>query len=284
MPMKNVITAAAVGTIVASSEAHAVLGVGDIVSDPIVEEATVQKNIFDQIKYAWEQTQWADKLATLHNTLMTVRENLEVAIRVKNAIGDPSQIVGLDEALLDGTFSETGITQTFQELGGLVAEGATVGTELKILLGQPISLNAWMNAGRQGGFRALTYNPDPLAKYRAVEYAYQRYNTQLQISSARAQQMRTQIRTLQTRLGTATTDAETQKIQGSLISADAALEDLEGSIRLSSDQINIARTLAENRRDQEIEAYNATVNQMNQEVEANLELPVEEIATVTPNF
>jgi hypothetical protein len=283
--MKKVITAAAVGSVMVSTRAHAVLGVGDIVSDPIVEEATVQKNIFDQIKYAWEQTQWADKLATLHNTLMTVRDNLEVAIRVKNAIGDPSQIVGLlDEALLDGTFSETGITQTFQELGGLVTEGATVGTELKILLGQPISLNAWMNAGRQGGFRALTYNPDPLAKYRAVEYAYQRYNTQLQISSARAQQMRTQIRTLQTRLGTATTDAETQKIQGSLISADAALEDLEGSIRLSSDQINIARTLAENRRDQEIEAYNATVNQMNQEVEANLELPVEEIATVTPNF
>jgi hypothetical protein len=245
----------------------------------------VQKNIFDQIKYAWEQTQWADKLATLHNTLTTVRENLEVAIRVKNAIGDPSQIVGLlDDALLDGALSESGIVQTFQELGGLVAEGAAVGSELKILLGEPISLDAWMNAGRNGGFRALTYNPDPLAKYRAVEYAYQRYNTQLQISSARAQQMRAQIRALQARLGTATTDAETQKIQGSLISADAALEDLEGSIRLSSDQINIARTLAENRRDQEIEAYNATVNQMNQEIEANLELPVEEVATVTPRF
>lgn len=34
-------------------------GVGDIVSDPIVEEATTQKNIFDQLKYAWEQAQWA---------------------------------------------------------------------------------------------------------------------------------------------------------------------------------------------------------------------------------
>ena len=91
-------------------------------SDPIVEEATVQKNIFDQIKYAWEQAQWADKLATLHHTLTTVRENLEIAIRVKNAIGDPSQIVGLlDDALLDGALSESGIIQTFQELGGLVA-------------------------------------------------------------------------------------------------------------------------------------------------------------------
>ena len=39
-----------------------------------------------------------------------------------------------------------------------------------------------------------------------------------------------------------------------------------------------------NRQDQEREAYRATVDQMNQEVEANLTLPVEEIATVTPNF
>ena len=57
------------------------------------------------------------------------------------------------------------------------------------------------------------------------------------------------------------------------MSADAALQDLGGSIRLSSDQIEVARTLAVNRRDQESEAYNATVNQMNQETEANLSYP-----------
>jgi hypothetical protein len=283
--MKKTITLITAGSVVLSTNSKAVLGVGDIVSDPIVEQATVQKNIFDQLKYAWEQAQWAEKLATLHNTLTTIRENLEIAIRVKNAIGDPSQIVGLlDETLLDGALSESGIVQTLQELGGLVVEGGTIGAQLQNLLGTPINLNAWMSAGRSGGFRALTYNSDPLAKYRAVEYAYQRYNMQLQIGSARAQQMRAQIKALQGRLGTAATDAETQKIQGSLISADAALQDLEGSIQLSSDQINIARTLAENRRVQEVEAYNATVNQMNQETEANLTLPVDEVATVVPNF
>jgi hypothetical protein len=109
-----------------------VLGVGDIVSDPIVEQATVQKNIFDQLKYAWEQAQWAEKLATLHNTLTTIRENLEIAIRVKNAIGDPSQIVGLlDETLLDGALSESGIVQTLQELGGLVVEGGPLALNSK---------------------------------------------------------------------------------------------------------------------------------------------------------
>ena len=263
---------------------HAFWGVGDIVSDPIVEEATTQKNIFDQLKYAWEQAQWAEKLATLHNTLVTVRENLEIAIMVKNAIGDPSQIVGLlDEVLLGGMLSDSGILDTLNELGGLVQEGGNIASQLQYL-GTPINLDGWKNAARGGTFNSFTYNADPLARYRAVEFAYQRYNSQLQSSVYRAQYMRGQINRLQSRLGSASTDAEVQKVKGSLITADAALQDIETSIQLSSEQINVARTLAMNRHDQEREAYRATVDQMNQEVEANLTLPVEEIATVTPNF
>lgn len=33
-----------------------------VVSAPVVEAEQMHKNIFDQIKYAWEQSQWADKL------------------------------------------------------------------------------------------------------------------------------------------------------------------------------------------------------------------------------
>ena len=69
---KTILTFAFAAILAAQPHAHAVLGVGDIVSDPIAEEALIHKNIFDQLKYAWEQTQWADKLATLHNTLTTV--------------------------------------------------------------------------------------------------------------------------------------------------------------------------------------------------------------------
>jgi hypothetical protein len=273
------------GSALVAPSSHAVFGVGDIVSDPIVEEATQQKNIFDQLKYAWEQAQWADKLATLHNTLFTIRENLQIAIMVKNAIGDPSQIVGLlDEALLDGALSDSGILDTLNELGGIVLEGGQISYQLQNLLGTPINLDGWKNAARGGNFNSFIYNADPLAKYRAVEFTYQRYNSQLQSSVYRAQYMRGQIRRLQTRLGSATTDAEVQKIQGSLTTADAALQDIETSIHLSSEQINVARTLAVNRRDQEDAAYDATVDQMTRETEANLELPVEEISTVTPNF
>ena len=110
----------------------------------------------------------------------------------------------------------------------------------------------------QGGTGPLTLlhiQFGPSRQIRAVEFAYERYNAQLQSSVYKAQYMRNQIRMLQSRLGSASTDAETQKIQGSLTSADAALQDLETSIQLSSEQINVARTLAVNRQDQEREAY-----------------------------
>ena len=74
-----------------------------------------------------------NKLATLHNTLVTVREDLDVAIRVKNAIGDPSQIVGLlDDTLLGGVLSDSGILDTLQELGGLIQEGGNIASQLQI--------------------------------------------------------------------------------------------------------------------------------------------------------
>ena len=185
--------------------------------------------------------------------------------------------------ILGGMLSDSGILDTLNELGGLVQEGGNIASQLQYL-GTPINLDGWKNAARGGTFNAFTYNADPLARYRAVEFAYQRYNSQLQSSVYRAQYMRGQINRLQSRLGSASTDAEVQKVKGSLITADAALQDIETSIQLSSEQINVARTLAMNRQDQEREAYRATVDQMNQEVEANLTLPVEEIATVTPNF
>jgi CRISPR/Cas system-associated endoribonuclease Cas2 len=179
--------------------------------------------------------------------------------------------------------SDTGILDTLNELGGLVQAGGNIAMQLQYL-GTPIDLDGWKNAARGGSFYAFTYNSDPLAKYRAVEFAYQRYNSQLQSSVYRAQYMRGQLNRLQSRLNAASTDAETQKIKGSLTTTDAALQDIETAIKLSADQVQVARTLAMNRQDQEREAYRAAVDEMNHETEANLELPVDEIATVTPNF
>jgi len=84
---KTLVVTASAAILTVQPKAQAVLGI--IVSDPLVEEATLQKNLFDQLKYAWEQTQWADKLTTLHHTLTTVKNQLETANQVKQAIGDP---------------------------------------------------------------------------------------------------------------------------------------------------------------------------------------------------
>jgi hypothetical protein len=68
-----------------------------VVAAPGVEARQDHKNIFDAVKYVWEQAQWADKLATLHSTLTTVREQLETANLVKQAIGDPVAAIALIE-------------------------------------------------------------------------------------------------------------------------------------------------------------------------------------------
>jgi len=62
-----------ISAVVAASTASCVYS-QVVVAAPGVEARQDQKNIFDALKYAWEQAQWADKLATLHSTLTTVRE------------------------------------------------------------------------------------------------------------------------------------------------------------------------------------------------------------------
>jgi hypothetical protein len=112
LDMKSTILSFVTAAIVVTQpHAHAVLGVGDIVSDPIAEEALIHKNIFDKLKYAWEQAQWADKLATLHDTLITVRQHLETANMVKQAIGDPVATIALiDNGLFSDFLQDSGIT------------------------------------------------------------------------------------------------------------------------------------------------------------------------------
>ena len=49
---KTLILTTSAALLAGQPHANAILGVGDIVSDPVAEQALVQKNIFDQIKYA----------------------------------------------------------------------------------------------------------------------------------------------------------------------------------------------------------------------------------------
>jgi len=123
-----------------TAQPKAVLGV--IVSDPIVEEATLQKNFFDQIKYAWEQTQWADKLTTLHHTLSTVRGQLDTANHVRQAIGDPvAATARIDNGLFSDFLQNSGIGDTLSELANITQKGAELSTVIHQLFA-PIDTSA----------------------------------------------------------------------------------------------------------------------------------------------
>lgn len=232
-----------------------------VVAAPAVEAAVttgnVHKSIFDHLKYAWEQTQWADKLATLHDSLVTLNDHLETAIAVKNAIGDPTQIVGLlDEEILGGALSESGIAETFQELGSLVQEGASTASAVQELLGSPIDLRGWQNAASLNGLSMNRFNGGtPMQKYILVENAFGKYQAVLTSGSRRTSQMRAEIRRLQNKLAGARDDAEVQKISGSINAANAALNDIDNSMQAAAEQVKITRALAENRKEAEVDAY-----------------------------
>jgi hypothetical protein len=179
LDMKSTILSFAIAAILAAqNDARAVLGVGDIVSDPIAEEALIHKNIFDKLKYAWEQVQWADKLATLHDTLITVRQHLETANMVKQAIGDPVAAIALiDNGLFSDFLQDSGITDTLTDLATITQEGVELSATIQELF-QPIDMSAWNVSGDTlisfEGVASLRDSSDPLKRFRAVENAYSR--------------------------------------------------------------------------------------------------------------
>jgi hypothetical protein len=279
--MKKTVLITASAAALAAPHAHAVLGVGDIVSDPIVEQATVQKNIFDQIKYAWEQVQWAEKLATLHNTLTTVREHLETANMVKQAIGDPVAAIGLiDNGLFSGYLQESGITDTLTELAGIAQEGVELSGTIQELF-QPIDLSGWKDLNRPfNGLSSFRDADDPLKQYRAFNNAYSRFEALLLKAQSKRLTLKSQIAQLNTQLKGAQTDAEVQKLVGSLATAQAALGDLDSMVETAHGQVKALHILNQNReKEAEVAAEeisrerNRELSRMAAEAEAELEMP-----------
>jgi hypothetical protein len=254
--MKSTILSFAIAAILAAqNDARAVLGVGDIVSDPIAEEALIHKNIFDKLKYAWEQAQWADKLATLHDTLITVRQHLETANMVKQAIGDPIAAIALiDNGLFSDFLQDSGITDTLTDLAAITQEGVELSATIQELF-QPIDMSAWNVSGDTlisfEGVASLRDSSDPLKRFRAVENAYSR----LEILIGRAQNKRRtlnlQIARLNSQLKNARDDAEVQKLVGSLATAQTALDDIDYVSDSAHRQVEMLHVLNQNRQAEE---------------------------------
>ncbi len=246
--------------------AHAIFGVGDIVSDPVVEEATLQNNIFSQVKYAWEQTQWAEQLSSLASTLSTVQKQLATANQVKQAIGDPAAASGLIEnALFSSSLQQSGISDTLTELAGITQQSSALSGTIQELF-QPITMTAWTNGTTPfEGVSSFRDPNDPLKQYRALENAYSRFETLLLQARSTHQTLNNQIAQLNTQLKNAPDDAQVQKLIGSLGTAQMALRNLDGMADTAHHHVELLKVLNQNRKEEEEVAAETISRQRNQQ-------------------
>ena len=255
------------------------------VAAPGVEARQDQKNIFDILKYTWEQAKWAEKLATLHNTLTTVREQLETANMVKQAIGDPVAAIALiDNGLFSGYLEDSGIGDTLGELAGIAQEGAELSATVQDLF-QPINVESWKSLALDttrsfDGIASFRDSSDPLRRFRAVDNAFSRFEVLLGRAQNKRKVLNRQISRLNTQLKGAQDDAEVQKLAGSLTTAQTALEDLDSMVETARGQVELLHTLNANRSQAEEVAAeeisrtrNRELARMAAEAEAELQLP-----------
>jgi hypothetical protein len=246
-------------------------------------------------KYAWEQTQWADTLATLHSTLTTVQQHLETANQVKQAIGDPVAAIGLiDNGLFSQYLEESGVTDTLGELVRIAAEGA----ELSATIGQlfePIDMSRWKDLSGAtaifDGAASFRDPSDPLKRFRAVENACSRFEILIGRAQNKRKVLNQQIARLNTQLKSAKDDAEVQKLVGSLATAQSALDDVDYMVNTADHQVEMIHTLNENRKEAEEVAAEDISRQRNRDlaqlaIEADAEalLPEADIALPNPDL
>ena len=219
-----------------------------VVSDPVVEQATMAKNVFDQLKYAWEQTQWAQQLSSLAQTLDTVKSELEVAQQVKQAIGNPAAISGMIQSgLFSSYLRNSGITDTLSDLSNITQQGARQSTAIQQMY-RPIDLNAYKRIETPfEGTASFRDEEDPLKQFRAVENAYSNLQEMLQQAQSKRRELNIQIAALNDQLKGAQDDAEVQKLQGSLTTAQTSLKDLDGITDGAEHQVKLLHMLNENR-------------------------------------
>ncbi len=267
-----------------------------VVTAPGVEVRQDQKNIFDSLKYAWEQAKWAEKLATLHNTLVTVQEHLETANMVKQAIGDPVAAIGLiDNGLFSDYLDNSGIVDTLGELAGIAQQGAELSATVSELF-EPINLDTWKNLSSTTvqsfeGVASFRDSSDPLKRFRAVDNAFSRFEILLGRAQNKRKVLNRQIARLNTQLKNAQDDAEVQKLVGSLSTAQTALNDLDDMVDTARGQVESLHMLNQNRKEAEEVAADEISRERNRELaklaaQAEADLPdfTEDNTDLPPGF
>jgi hypothetical protein len=279
--MKKLSLILASAAAVATPAVHAQI----VVAAPGVEARQDQKNVFDIMKYSWEQAKWAEKLATLHNTLTTVREHLQTANMVKQAIGDPVAAIALiDNGVFSDFLQDSGIDDTLSELAGIAQEGVQLSGTIQELF-EPIDFDRWKSLSLDAstafdGIASFRDPSDPLKRFRAVENAFSRFEILLGRVENKRKVLNRQIASLNTQLKNAQDDAEVQKLAGSLATAQTALDELDSMRETAHQQVESLKVLNDNRHAAEEVAAEEISRERNRELarmaavaEAEMELP-----------
>jgi hypothetical protein len=185
-----------------------------------------------------------------------VRQQLETANQVKQAIGDPVAAIALiDNGLFSGFLEDSGIADTLGDLAGIAQEGAELSSTVSELF-KPINLDSWKNLGTDttrsfDGIASFRDPSDPLKRFRAVDNAFSRFETLLGRAQNKRKVLNRQIARLNTQLKNAQDDAEVQKLVGSLATAQTALNDLDDMVDTAHGQVGLLHTLNQNRKEAE---------------------------------
>jgi|GEM_PF-561937 len=242
-----------------------------VVTAPGMELRQDQKNIFDTLKYTWEQAQWAEKLTTLHHTLTTVQDHLATANQVKQAIGDPASVIGkIDNGIFSGYLEDSGIVDTLGELTNIAREGGEISATIGQLF-EPIHVQSWQGSATDtshsfDGIASFRDRDDPLKRFRAVENAYSRFESLLGRAHNKRKELNRQVARLNQQLKGAENDAEVQKLVGSIATAQAALDDIDYLTESTASQVRMLHVLNQNRTQAEEVAAEEISRERNREL------------------
>lgn len=244
-------------TLATTSMGQAQMAVNDPVTHALIEKQTGQL-----------VTQWGEQLQrmseqgqTFTQQLNALRESLSTLNKVKNAVGDPSEAVGLlDQQLLGGSFGDSGLGKSFSELSQSAETLSGIQSEIEKLY-TPIDFQNPLQAPDLKGGNVFS-------KYQAVSKAFSNYDAILADSSRRGKELDAKIATALQKLDQATTDSEVQKIKGEI----QGLQNVRSRIKKETDdaanQVKALHILNENYeamlRQQSLERMRAEQQTVNQ--------------------
>lgn len=183
-----------------------------------------------QAKRVEDAANWAESIGRLNDQLDEAKKYVELTGKMKDALGDPTQIAGLiDSELLGGELGNAGIGELLSEASDLASGAQDLSDNSKELF-SPIDFRNPLDAS---GFDSH----DPYKKFEAFRSTFANFEKVSKDVQGRRNTLKQEASRLQTQLKTASTDAEVQKLQGQIQVNNAALAALDQEQKQATDQV-----------------------------------------------